>query len=169
MKNILFTLLMIVELINLKGLLAQSQNRTASKTSVNKFNSIAAEPRLQASLNQLTESLKFEVNAPQNKLADLLFSESEFSAIYEQTYGISPGEKDKAIFQKKKSDVISLLNNFRDPNLQTQILNVVERSGDNSLRAMVVTVKFTHQNLNKIAKLVMIKYNQNYKIMMLDE
>jgi len=64
---------------------------------------------------------------------------------------------------------LSLLNQFRNPNLQTQVLNVQERSGDNSLRAMVVTIKFTHQNLNKIAKLIMIKFNQTYKIMMLDE
>jgi hypothetical protein len=154
-------------LTNTSYLLAQ--NRKASHGLPIPVSNLAVEPRLQASLDLLTQSLKANPNSPQDKLKDLFFTEPEFDAIFEQTYNQSPGQKDKTIFQQKKSDVLSLLNQFRNPNLQTQVLNVQERSGDNSLRAMVVTIKFTHQNLNRIAKLIMIKFNQTYKIMMLDE
>ncbi len=169
MKSIFLTFLCSFWLLNTFHLKAQNQNRNAAKTAVSPTNSLPVEPRLQASLDLLTQSLKANANSPQDKIQSLLFTEPEFVAIYEQTYNKEPGEKDKTIFEQKKSSVLSLLNDFRNPNLQAQVLNVQERSGDNSLRAMVVTVKFTHQNLNKIAKLIMIKFNQTYKIMMLDE
>jgi len=167
MKNKIIMLFSFFVLSNFAIL--KSQNRTAVKTAFTSSSSLAVEPRLQASLDLLTQSLKVQANSSQDKLKDLFFTDPEFDAIFEQTYNQSPGQKDKTIFQQKKSDVLSLLNQFRNPNLQTQVLNVQERSGDNSLRAMVVTIKFTHQNLNRIAKLIMIKFNQTYKIMMLDE
>lgn len=169
MKKIIIYLLISFFLFFFEDLKSQNQNRQASGNTQLPTISLPVEPRLQASLDLITQSLKANANTPQDKLKDLLFSEPEFVAIYEQTYNTSPGPKDKTIFQQKKSDVLNLLNQFRNPHLQTQVLNVKERSGDNSLRALVVTVKFTHQNLNKIAKLVMIKFNQVYKIMMLDE
>ncbi len=169
MKSVFFCFCFVWAFTSITTLKAQNQNRNAAKTAVSPTNSLPVEPRLQASLDLLTQSLKANANSPQDKIQNLVFTEPEFVAIYEQTYNKEPGEKDKTIFEQKKANVLSLLNDFRNPNLQTQVLNVQERSGDNSLRAMVVTVKFTHQNLNKIAKLIMIKFNQNYKIMMLDE
>lgn len=147
---------------------AQNVNRAATKANTHNVVSLPAEPRLQASIDVLAQSLKANANSAQDQLKSLLFTDAEFEAIFEQTYGKLPDEKDKATFQQKKSEIVDLFNQFRDPNLQIQVLNVTERSGDNSLRAMVVTAKFTHQNLNKITKLIMIKFNQVYKIMMLD-
>ncbi len=169
MKSKLFTLVVGLLLMPHLGLQAQSENRTPSKTSVSSMNSLPVEPRLQASLDVLSQSLKVNSGSKEDQIQKLLFTETEFEAIYEQTYNRKPGENDKKTFHQKQETVLNLLNGFRNPELQTQVLNVIERSGDNSLRAKVVTVKFTHQNLNKIAKFIMIKFNQAYKIMMLDE
>lgn len=160
---------MIYYVLALGKVAAQSPNRQAVQTPVQSAVSLPVDTRLQASIDALAQSLKTTQGSPQDQLDKILLTDPEFDEIFFQTYQAHPQQKDKVIFQQKKSDVVSLLNSLRNPNIQTQVLNVVERSGDNSLRSLVVTLKLSHQNLNKQVRFVMLKFNQVYKILMVDE
>jgi hypothetical protein len=148
---------------------AQTNNRRAQSSAVTPSTNLPSDPMMQSFLAKLESSLKAPAGSSADQLKSLLFNKLEFGFIHEQTYQTSPGPKDLATFDQLKNTIESEFAHFRDSTTTVQLLQLTERRGDGNLRAMIPTLKFTINQDSKILRLVLIKYNQEYKIMMIDQ
>lgn len=148
---------------------AQTNNRHAQTSAVPASTNLPSDPMMQTFLTKLETSLKAPAGSPSDQFKSLLFNKFEYGFIHEQTYQTSAGPKDLATFDQLKNLVESEFAHYRDSSTTIQLLSLNERRGDSNLRAMVPTVKITVDQESKILRLVLIKYNQEYKIMMIDQ
>lgn len=162
----LFLILFCVGIVHVN---AQTNNRHALTSTVTPSTNLPSDPIMQSFITKLESSLKAPAGSTNDQLSTLLFNKFEFGFIHEQTYQKTPGPKDLATFDQLKSLCEAELAHFRDSTTTVQLLQLNERRGDANLRAMISTIKFTVNQDSKILKLVLIKYDQAYKIMMIDQ
>jgi len=165
----MFRILLILLCLGMGITQAQTNNRRAQNSAVPPSTSLPSDPMMQTFLTRFESALKVPVGAVSDPLSALFFNKAEYAYIHEQTYQHTPGPKDLATFDNIVSVAQGELAHFRDSSATVQLLQLQERRGDGNLRAMVSTVKLSLNQETKIVRLILLKYNQEYRIMMIDQ
>ncbi|MCS7074244.1 MAG: hypothetical protein NZ108_07240 [Bacteroidia bacterium] len=144
------------------------QNKRTPQKSPEVTNTIPVDLRLQGVIRELETALKTPKESG-DLLQNLFFQPAQFKEIYSQTFHAEASADVMKQFDAKILAAKAELDNFRSPNLKAELVEVTERRGDGNLRAVVSKIKFITETQNYIRRLILLRYDQSYKVLMLDE
>jgi len=169
MKRILLTVAPIVLLLfSALDLHAQGTERSGNRQDDSAAPPVRADNSLLAAAAKLQEVLRAPDGDPNAKLTDVLLTREELSRVYNLMYKTEPNENVIAVFSEKQAQVLTVLNDFRNPETTVTVGEVTEKTGDSGFRAIVSVLHIQNPDSRLSMRFVFYPQPAAYKIIMVD-
>jgi hypothetical protein len=103
-----------------------------------------------------------------DRLGGLLFADAEFAEFFKKQSGAAMDENTAEMFREKRMEIKAKCNELADEFVKVSLGECREKEGDNGIRATFAQVKVASAMAQSVLTLVLIPYNNEMRLVMLD-
>lgn len=102
------------------------------------------------------------------RLGGLLFAEAEFAEYFKKQSGAAMDENTAEMFREKRMEIKAKCNELADEFVKVSLGDCREKEGNNGIKATFAQVKVASATAQGVLTLVLIPYNNEMRLVMLD-